>query len=170
MLDFCNIHRSRRSMSNIINRTDQTDSPLLSVGEFQTGTGRARQTPGKISIYWSWSWRKEKKRSLFFYLLNSHYMLNDRVTLYWVIIVYINVYVSVYTSVCVCLWSELELDINRLHVDTFTMDRTKEKRKRKEKEKDARIIVQLLLFHIEVFLCDAESIKFSNDWCYRYEK
>lgn len=36
----------RKLMSNI-DRTYQTDSPSLSIGEFYTGTGRARQAAGK---------------------------------------------------------------------------------------------------------------------------
>ncbi len=36
-------------MSNV-DRINQADSPSLSIGEFRTGTGRARQTPGKIYI------------------------------------------------------------------------------------------------------------------------
>lgn len=38
-------------MSNF-DSNNQNDSPSLSIGEFRTGTGRARQqTPGKIKLY-----------------------------------------------------------------------------------------------------------------------
>jgi hypothetical protein len=47
-------------------------------------------------------------------------MLNDRVSLYWIVIVYMYV----------CLISELKLDINRLNTlraDTFSMQEKKER-------------------------------------------
>jgi len=43
-------------MSNV-NRTNQDDSPSLSIGEFRTGTGRARQTPGN-----TYALEEEKKK------------------------------------------------------------------------------------------------------------
>jgi hypothetical protein len=58
-----------------VDRTNQADSPSLSIGEFRTGTGRARQTPGKI-----YNLRRRKKNESD--LLNTHHVLNDRVTLY----------------------------------------------------------------------------------------
>jgi hypothetical protein len=33
-----------------VNRSNQDDSPSLSIGEIRTGTGRARQTTGKVFI------------------------------------------------------------------------------------------------------------------------
>lgn len=55
----------RKLMSNI-DRTYQTDSPSLSIGEFYTGTGRARQAAGKekttqnesvlLNIHQSFEW------------------------------------------------------------------------------------------------------------------
>jgi len=45
-----------------IDTTNQNDSPSLSIGEFRTGTGRARQTPGKIYIS---DEEEEKKRIRF---------------------------------------------------------------------------------------------------------
>ena len=59
-------------MSNI-DRANQSDSPSLSVGEFRSGTGRARQTPGNLHTS-----KKAKESDL----SNSHHMLNDRVSLY----------------------------------------------------------------------------------------
>lgn len=63
-------------MSNI-DRFNQTDSPSLSVGEFRSGTGRARQTPGKNDVQ-----VEEQDKSVFDLFLNSHQRLNDRVTFY----------------------------------------------------------------------------------------
>jgi hypothetical protein len=64
-------------MSNV-DSINQADSPSLSIGVFRTGTGRARQTPGKI--YTSDEEEEEKKKE--FDLSNTHQVLNDRVTLY----------------------------------------------------------------------------------------
>jgi hypothetical protein len=61
-------------MSNV-DRINQADSPSLSIGEFRTGTGRARQTPGKKYI----SDEEERNESD---LSNTHHVLNDRVALY----------------------------------------------------------------------------------------